>query len=138
MTKPSGAGSDLFINTVLWLFGLFPGIIHGWYIILRTPSQPSPNDHSIADIERKYVVDSAPAHQSVPVADARGSRDGTEVLPYPSPTVREGGMGPGVGGGFAFEETTNHQGPLPTYESVAGGSSASPVKPSRMDSKSRS
>lgn len=135
--RPIGVGADLFINTMLWLFGLFPGVIHGWYIILKSPSQASHTDNSAHEGERKYIVDSAPIHQPMPEADTRGSRDGTEVRPFPSPIVQEGGMAPGQGGGFAFEDTA-HQGPLPTYESVAGGSSDSTSKPARTDSKSRS
>lgn len=78
----------------------------------------------------------------MPVVDTRGSRDGTEVRPFPSPIAHEGGSSNGGGGiGYGFEQTAPQgqgQGQLPAYESVAGGSLSSPIKAARADSKVRS
>lgn len=129
---------------MLWLFGLFPGVIHGWFIILKrhpdqSHSETIPSNRP-SNVERKYVIDSATIPEPMPATDARGSRDGTEVRPFPSPAVHVGGVlagGANDTGGYAFEQHASH-GQLPTYESVAGGSSDSPVKSVRTDSKQRS
>jgi hypothetical protein len=72
----------------------------------------------------------------MPTAETRGSRDGTEVRPFPSPLAQDAAGGI-ESTGYVSEQTAP-QGQLPTYESVAGGPFGSPIKASGMDSKVRS
>ncbi|KAI9594662.1 hypothetical protein BDF19DRAFT_423417 [Syncephalis fuscata] len=36
-----GLKRDFWINLILTLLGWIPGIIHGWYVIIRKPDNPS-------------------------------------------------------------------------------------------------
>lgn len=108
LTHPTGANGDLFINVILWLFAIFPGTVHAWYIIITHKSDhPNLNTSASNNGERKYGIDesnNALSPDPLPNPEMRHSRDGTEVEPFT----------PASGGAEAAQ--------LPSYESVAEGS----------------
>lgn len=103
----TGKGGDFYLNILLWLMGLIPGVIHGYYIILNTPTQQQP----VVNNERKYDL-AAPSTEPIATHARSSSRDGTEIRPFTSdPDRLEDGMS---------DRQSQGQGQLPTYDSVAG------------------